>query len=45
LVLEAGNANNQVVFAAQSTDITDAVVSLYDKSYANQTPPAAPVRP
>jgi outer membrane protein len=45
LVLEAGDANNQVVFAAQSTDITDAVVSLYDKTYANQTPAAPPVRP
>jgi outer membrane protein len=45
LVLDAGGANNQVVFAAQSTDITDAVVSLYDKTYANQTPATPPVRP
>jgi len=45
LVLEAGDANSQVLFAAPGTDITDAVVSLYDKTYANQTPAPPPVRP
>jgi outer membrane protein len=44
LVLGAGDASNQVVFATPATDITDIIVSLYDKTYASQTSPP-PVRP
>lgn len=41
VVLAAGDPNAQVLYAAPETDITAAIVSLYDKTYSAKSGPAA----
>ncbi len=39
LVVEAGDPNSSVLFSAPETDITEAVIALYDKTYDSGTTP------
>jgi outer membrane protein len=47
LILEAGDPNTPLMYAAPEMDITAAIVSLYDKAYplTPSTPPAAAPKP
>jgi outer membrane protein len=45
MVVDVSNPNTPVLYAASSTDITQDIISLYDKTSVNGCPAAVPTAP